>query len=195
MRGLIIGMLLVVAVPAAGGDWVVAPEGSRLGFLSVKNVDIAEAHRFTALGGAVRADGTVEVRIGLDSVDTAVPIRNERMREILFDTGRYPEAVISGRVDLGPIEALEVGRSLVAEVPFTLDFRGVASPLVATVEVTRIAEDALRVATVAPILLNASNLGVGDGVAKLQELAGLRSISLSVPTWFDLRLELAPADA
>jgi hypothetical protein len=52
--------------------------------------------------------------------------------------------------------------------------------------VTKQADDSLRATTVTPVIINAAAFGYVDGIAKLQELAGLPSIATAVPVTFSI---------
>lgn len=168
------------------GAWVLDPAQSRLGFTTVKAGEIAEAHGFNTLSGSVGADGAATLAIDLASVATAVDIRDERMREFLFETGTYPSATVTARIDPAAFSALKVGESKVQPVEATLDLHGEASPVEAELAVTRIAADRVKVETAAPIIVDAGAFGLTEGVAKLQELAGLPGITPQVPVTFSL---------
>ena len=69
----------------AGGhdNWKLITDESAISFVSIKKGSIAEAHTFTDFSG-VLDHGKASVTIKADSIDTMVPIRNERAREFLF---------------------------------------------------------------------------------------------------------------
>ncbi|MBO6764410.1 MAG: YceI family protein [Maricaulis sp.] len=100
-------VLAACAQPAAqGNDWQLDRETSSVGFVSIKSGEIAEAHHFTNLTGSVAEDGTAELLIALDSVETGIEIRNERMREHFFQTGEYPQARLTAQIDLAALTGL-----------------------------------------------------------------------------------------
>ena len=185
-------LLMVLAAPAAMADWQLVADQSSLSFVSVKNVDIAEAHRFTELSGSIGADGSFQLMVKADSVDTRIPIRDERLREQLLNSGEFPFARASGRIDWGAFADLRVGETTRVELQAELEFLGRSSPLAIQVQVSCVAENALQVVSLAPILLSARTLGVADGVEALRAIAGLQSISMAVPVYFSLRFERAP---
>jgi len=60
---------------------------------------------FTRIEGSVDSDGIALITIPLDSIETNIPIRNERMAEFLFETAKYPNATISANVPPGMLES------------------------------------------------------------------------------------------
>lgn len=184
-------LLLTLAAPLVAADWHLANDQSSLGFVSLKNVDVAEAHRFTELAGSLDAGGAFQLTIAAASVDTKIPIRDERMREHVLDAAEYPVARVRGQADPAAFAELKDGEATTTEVRAELDFRGHKTPLAVQVQVSRVGADALQVTSLAPILLNAQALGVADGVEALREIAGLQSISMAIPVYFTLRFERA----
>jgi hypothetical protein len=167
-------------------QWELMGDNSTVEFISTKNAAVAERHSFGSLSGSIDADGRVAVEIALVSVETLIPIRNERMREILFETANFPTASIAARVDAAVIKTAADGGVVVAEVPITLSLHGQEKDFSAPVVLVGTAGGGLMVVSSSPILLNAADFGLEKGVSLLQEVAGLKSISTAVPVSFKL---------
>ena len=183
-------VLAACTQPAAqGNDWQLDGETSSVGFVSIKSGEIAEAHRFTDLTGSVTEDGTAELLIALDSVETGIDIRNERMREHLFQTGAYPQARLTARIDLAALEGLEPGQRTTLPLQGTLELHGVSLPVETEVTVTDLNGERVLVETTQPVLLHADDFGLTGGLATLQDLAGLPSITPVVPVTASLVFE------
>ncbi|KGE03704.1 YceI family protein [Pseudohaliea rubra] len=170
--------LLVVASTVAQADWTLDADASRLSFISTKNVDKAEVHYFRELSGAVNDEGEARIEVPLDSVETAIQIRNTRMREFLFETGEYPTLVVSAAVDAA---VLESGGHRTQDVELTVSMHGSSKRYTAPLSVVRASDGSLAVSTLEPLVVDAADFDLGAGIAKLQELAGLASISTAVP--------------
>lgn len=173
------------AVPA-WADWTLNNDRSQLSFISVKKGDIAEVHRFDQLDGTVDGEGNVKLIIQLASVDTAIPIRDERMREMLFNTNVFPSATLTAQVDAGKVSKLEVGEMMVEALEGELSLHGQTSPVTAELVVARLAPDTLLVSSRQPLVVQAGDFDLVEGVEKLREVAGLPSISKAVPVSFVL---------
>ena len=176
-----------IAAPAADMTaWTLDNARSQLSFVSVKAGDVAEVHTFDRLSGTVQADGSVEVRIELASVDTLIPIRDERVREVLFETVRFPTASLIGRVELDALLALAPGE--VASLSMEGQLLIKDQSLVVTLDLlaARLSDDTMLVSSRKPVVVNAASVGLADGVEKLREIAGLPSISKAVPVSFVL---------
>ena len=174
--------------PLVQADWQVGP-GSQVQFVSIKNNTIGEVSHFETLAGTVTDAGEVEVRVALDSVETNIGIRNERMKKMLFEVGLYPEAVITGQLDTEAVAAMSDGG--VTNVALLIDLHGqtVTKDALLNIAVT---DQGVRATTTQPILLTASEFGLEGGVAALQKVAGLNAISRVVPV--TVALQLVPAN-
>jgi hypothetical protein len=170
--------LLIAASTVAQADWTLDAAASRLSFISTKNASKAEVHYFREISGAVTDNGDARVEVLLDSVETAIPIRNERMREFLFETADFPSLTVTASVDPA---LLGTAGAQSGAVPVTVSLHGQAASYEAAVVVARAKDGSLTVATSEPIVVNAADFELGAGIAKLQELAGLDSISTAVP--------------
>lgn len=176
--------LAFLAGPAVAG-WELDNDKSRIDFISVKNAAIAESHHFSRLVGYIGNDGNVTLTIDLDSVETLIPIRNERMREMLFRTADYPTATVSALVDPAILAAVADGGTISTEVPLKLSLHGVEASLDAPVVVVG-EPGSLRVISARPVVISAADYGLGAGVEALRQVAGLANISTAVPVTINL---------
>lgn len=176
--GLSLGLLLA---GAARADWSLDTEASSVQFISTKNNAIAEVHSFKQLSGSVDASGMASVEIALDSVDTLIPIRDERMREHLFNTVSFPTAVIGTKVDVAMLEKMPAGSEETISATLGVSLHGMEVKVPASLRVSAMGNGRYAVTTVQPLLLRAAEFDLVAGLAKLQEIAGLDSISTAVP--------------
>lgn len=185
------GFLALVACAQSqeDGRWRLAAEDSRISFVSIKAGDFAENHYFETISGEVASDGAAKIEIALESVETKLDIRNERMRDILFEVASYPTATVTAQVALDAFETLSVGARQPHMIDLTLTLHGVDIEAPANVFVTRLGEDRVSVETVEPVLLHAEDFGFGAALDELKEIAGLTSISRAVPVTASLIFE------
>ena len=171
----------------AHSEWVVDTKNSHVGFASVKNKTIAENHRLTGLTGAVGSDGEALVNIDLATVETLVPIRNERIREILFDVANFPSATIQTKLDMDQINSISSGETEGLRIPLSIGLKSIKISKSVMVNIVRSGEDIYDVASADPIMIRASDFSLLDGVKTLKEMAGLQSIEPVGPVTFNLR--------
>lgn len=171
------------------GDWMLSAGESNLSFITVKNAQVAEAHSFSGLSGSVSADGAAELSIDLASVETNVDIRNERMRDLLFDIVDFPAATVTAALDPAAFAGLQTGDSLVQPIAATLNVHGASGEVATDLAVTRLGEGKVNVSTIAPIMISAASFDLGEGVEELRNIANLDSITGTIPVTFSLTFE------
>ena len=173
---------------SASAHWELDNNSSTLSFVTVKADHVGEVHTFDQLSGDINDDGSVQITIELASVNTLIDIRNERMQNMLFETNLFPQATISGEIDLDAVAAMDAGFSQAISVDFDLTIHGELSSYTADVLVTR-TESGVLASTVKPIIVMADTHGLVSGVEALREVAGLPSISRAVPVSFNVVFE------
>jgi polyisoprenoid-binding protein YceI len=142
---------------------------------------VAELFRFDELAGAVDGDGNASISIPLNSIDTGVDIRNERMVQFLFETDKYPDAVISASIP----DTLSSDGYYSIDLPATLNLRGKISELTIPVAVNVLGNQ-VTVSSTEPVLLDTNAHDFGAGLAKLAEIAKVFHIPTTVPVSFNL---------
>lgn len=175
----------IVFIGSADAHWSLDNAASTLSFVTVKAEHVAEVHTFDVLSGSIDDAGEVKVAIELASVNTMIQIRNERMQAMLFETNLFPDANITGKVDLEAITAMNPGASEVMQIEIELSLHGASIALTAELMVTRL-ESGVMASTLKPIIVTADSVGLVAGIEALREVAGLPSISRSVPVSFTL---------
>ncbi|AVJ21617.1 MULTISPECIES: YceI family protein [Pseudomonas] len=180
VKPLVFTLLTCAAVPAHA-DWYLDNESSRLSFVTTKNTEIAEVQRFLVLHGKVDAKGAARLEVELDSINSGIPLRDERMRKELFEIKTFPEAQISAQINLQPINDLASGAQLELRLPLSVTLHGKTQTYSAELLATRLDERRFQVVTLEPVVLHAEDFDLAPGVATLRKAAGLKSISLSVP--------------
>lgn len=175
---------------AMASQWQLDPNNSQLNFISTKKISVSEIHQFTQLSGSVDEMGNATIDIDLASVDTKIDIRNERMRKYLFNTDMFPKAQLTAQIEPATLDAIAEGASTTLTIDATLNLHGQSVPLVIDVAVTRLVGAKLSVVSLQPVLLNVADFNLVAGVDKLTELAGLPSISYTVPVTFYLTFSL-----
>lgn len=176
------------------GAWVLDNARSHIAFTTVKASEIAEVHSFDTLSGNVAEDGTASLAIDLASVNTNIDIRNERMRDILFQVADFPEAQVSAALDPAEFSGLSVGESIATTVDATLTLHGASNTIPAELLVTRIGDDLVKVETAQPLVISAGSYGLTEGLGELATIANLDSITPQVPVSLSLVFAREVAD-
>ena len=178
--------VLILFSSSVFSEWHLVNEESKLNFISIKASNIAEIHSFKKISGNVKENGEAQLSINLASLETLIPIRNERMGNLLFETKIYPSAVFKLEVDIEKMLLIDNGKSYEVKYRGMLGFKNKQFPLLVKLKVTRLSNQSFSVSSLEPLLLNADRLGLSNGVEALRAVAGLPSISKSVPVTFSL---------
>lgn len=189
MKRSIVFTLLLVSTQMACADWKLNNDLSVLSFMSTKNAAITEVHSFKHITGMLSESGKAQLKIDLDSVETNVPIRNERVRQFLFETDKYASAEVELQVNMNALRKLKVGEIKSLKIDATLSLHGIKKEIQTTVNVYKGLNSTINVATVSPIILQTPAYQFEKGLAKLQEIANLQSIATSVPVVFSLQFD------
>lgn len=185
---LVLTLLLVVSSQALA-IWNLDHENSSISFVSTKAIDIAEVHHFTELAGRVSDKGKAVVTIELASVDTGIPIRDERMGEMLFEIEKYPLATIRAKIDMDAVDSIAPGTSQRRAVEMTLELHGTRVDMVANLVVAKLDDNLMMVTSTDPIIVSAASSNLTDGIEALRKVASLPSIGKNVPVSFVLMFE------
>lgn len=162
-------------------SWQLLPAQSTLSFVTTKNKVHTEEHSLQFQSGQF-IDQALELVIDLNSVDTLIPIRDERMRNILFQTEDFPTATVTTMVPP------DVAHNQPVALPFVLDLHGHQKTFEVEVIVDHI-DDQLVVVNYESLLVNAKDFHLDGGVNQLTKIAGLKSINYEVLVDFKLVFE------
>ena len=204
--------IALLSVSAWAENWRVQEDRSSVSFVSVKNGTIAENHSFAGVTGSVSKGGQVEIRIDLAGVDSRIPIRDKRMRELLFEVGQFPYATVTANLplaELGDYWAGSDGRGdgpgeLPSDLHITpgsfpgeperitvtarIEVHGMALVRDLPVRISCIDANTYQVSSHGPIAVHVSDFGLSGGIEALRAIAGLQSIEPLVPVTFNLTL-------
>lgn len=185
---LILITLLISAVTSlpALAAWQLDNDNSQLTFMSVKKSTIAENHHFKRFNGNIDEKAQVSINVDLASVDTNIAIRDERMKQFVFESDKYTTATFNAQLDNTMLEALKVGDVKALTVDGQLDFHGQQQTISMKVNVAKLSEKKIIVHTSQPFFVKADAFGVIAGINKLKELAALPSIDYVVPVGFSV---------
>lgn len=183
--------LALAAGPVSAG-WTVDPTRSHLSYVSIKAKDVGEVNTFKDMAGTITDEGQVTVSLFLDSVETLIPIRNERMREFLFETTNYQEATLSAKVDPAFVAGMQPGEIAEITAEGNLSLHGETQPMIIRMQAAKLDGGTVMVASTQPLIVDAAKFGLSDGVEQLREIAGLASISHAVPVTFVITFVATP---
>ncbi len=181
-------MLLCISASAKHHqNWRLDSPNSSVSFISIKKGNIAETHTFSEFEGVINK-GTASVTIKTKSIESNVEIRNKRMRELLFETGLFPDITIKADVDT-TLSNLEIGQSEIISVAANLNMHGVSKELTLVLRLSKLSKSRFVVSSSQPVLIRAKDYNMLDGILKLSSLVNNLTIAETVPVSFSLVFE------
>ncbi len=176
--------ILALAITAGYGgsadaqDWLLNSGASRFYMQTLKANSVFEVHQFTGLDGSVSNDGDAIVKIDLTSVASGVDVRDVRMRFLLFETYKFPNAEVTAKLDMASLQALRTTTTRITyPLKFKLTLHGFSQEIETPVIVTRLSDKSMSVASIKPIVITADAFGLVAGIAKLSEAVGGTTIA------------------
>jgi len=184
--------LFFLTTGVARADWLLDGEKSGLSYGSIKKNAIGENNNFRDFEGKITDKGDITLVIDLSSVETWVDIRNDRIKEYLFQIADFPVATLRGQVAMEKFKDLKVGGQMFFDTSFDLDLHGQMQTLDAELIILRLSEKTIVVIPSEFIFLDAEKFNLLTGLKTLQDLAKLPSISSAVPITFHLTFHQTP---
>jgi|SRR5690554_2218682 len=178
--------LAFLSATVAADTWSLDSDNSVLNFVSVKNDHVDETHRFTDIQGEW-ANNKVSIEIPVVSLDTQIPIRNERMLSYLFKSDDYTIVSATGNLEESLLIAMPIGDTLPLSIDLTVYIAGNSESVPAALQITRLQANRFLATTTQPINIDAKAFGLVDGINKLREIAGLERIDYNVPVTFSVQ--------
>lgn len=172
--------------PAEPAAYLLNGSDSALHFVSTKNTHTIETHHFDTLSGFISESGVATLVIDLNSVESNIAIRNERMRNILFETGAFSEATVTLPVNVDELNSMTAGTTDTQTIGADVNLHGVTSVVTTDVIITKLSDSTLLVESVSPLLIQANMFDLVTGIDALKDIANLSVISYTVPVNFTL---------
>lgn len=166
--------------------WSLNTTDSYLNFATTKNTSNLEVHNFTSISGDITTGGVATLVIDLNTVNTGVALRDQRMRDLLFETATNPTATVTVVVPATLIANLAVGQTTQTDITAGLNLHGVTANITTKVSVQKLTATRVVVQSLPPVLVKAETYGLTAGVEALRAAVGIASINASVPVDFAL---------
>ena len=162
---------------ATFAEWQADADTSAVTFVSTKQSHIREVHEIQRFDVNIKDHKKVSVRLDLASVESGIPIRNDRMREMLFDVAHFRYANLTFEL---PVALNQLKGTSRVNLNAELDLRGTHAPV--QLDLLLSASDGqITASLLKPVIITAQQFGLEKGVDALREIAGLTSIGYSVP--------------
>ncbi len=178
-------LMNIIAFQSAA-DWQLSQQNSTVNFTTVKKEHVIENHYFENVSANISKEGKINLSIDLTSVNTKIAIRDQRIKEHLFNTLLFPKAIFTAQLNTNQLENLMSGSSKALRINGRIELHGQSQDVLINVLVTKLSKTTLLVASQESLIIKAQDFDLVAGINKLQALANLPSITQSVPVNFIL---------
>lgn len=182
-------LTLAALASSAHAAWQLDKSQSEFYFTFIKAAQVGTVGHFESFDALATNDGKAQLTIDLASLNTGIEKRDGRLKELFFNVSKYPTADIQISMGHNIYRRLAVGETEKVRVTAKVSLHGKTRRLREVVNVTLLNKKTVEVTTAKPILLDAGDFGLLPGIQKLIDLAGVKSISQSVPVTFRLRFK------
>lgn len=179
-------LLLLLTAGQSHAEWALDGSASSFFYVTTKAAAVTEVNTFTGLSGSISDDGKASFIIDLSTVNTAIEIRDQRMREMVFQVAQFPNATVTVDVDAEALDNMSPGVSTTGSYTAQVELHGMTQEIMADLQITRLEDDSVLVQVARPLIVAASSFGLQAGVDELQKVAALASITPSVVVDFTL---------
>lgn len=169
----------------AQADWQLA-QPSEVTFVTAKNTHLLEVHRFNTLSGTVSDSGEARINIDLSSIDSRIPVRDERMQKHLFEVEQFTSATISAQIPASVISSVKDGKISHITQEATLNLHGSDEQIELELLVVPGRQGEVVISSLKPVLIHADDFALTKGIRMLQDIAKLKVITEVVPVNFTL---------
>ncbi|MCC2606482.1 YceI family protein [Planctobacterium marinum] len=175
MNKLLITLLFFSSTSFAG--WQLDRDNSNINFVSTKQTHIQEIHQITEFEVELKSNSKLVLNMDLSSVETAIPIRNERMKAMLFDVANFRYATLTVALPQGIDDFTS---TTVVNAEGTLSLHGKSQPVQLSLLLTP-TDTSITGTLLQPLIINAADYDLVPGIEALREVAGLKSIANAIP--------------
>ncbi len=188
MKKLIAVFILFFAISAsviAANKYIVDSKNSVVNFTIIKEQFVVEPAVIPNIKGTMSALGEIDITIDLNSVDTNVAIRNTRLKQLFFNTVKFPKAIIKASINPKDIKKITYYKKMT--IPATLEFYGTTKDIILDVLVAKVYRSRLLVTSIKPVIINAEDYGIpNNNLVALAKTVGGLAISNKVGVNFVL---------
>src|SRR5262245_33410702 len=139
------------ASTVAHADWTLDGANSSFYYVTNKAAAVSEVNSFTGLSGVITDAGSATLSIDLATVNTAIDVRNQRMRDIVFQVAQFPKAEITLQIDPASLKDMAVGAGGSSTYTAKVSLHGVTTDIAADLQVIKLDADTIQVQLVKPL--------------------------------------------
>lgn len=168
-----------------GDAWKLSQKDSSLMFVTTKNASKTELQNFKQISGQIK-NNVATVTVDLNSVATGIEIRDQRIKDLFFETKLFSQASAIIKLPARKFSAMKVGDVKIVDLEAVLNIHGVKQKETVSTQVILLQNNKLLVSSLKPLIINLQNFKLLQGVNLLREIAHLKSINSAIPVTFNL---------
>lgn len=169
----------------SSADWTLQ-DPSSVHFLTNKNMHNTEVHNFKKFDAKIKSNGHAKLNIDLTSVNTRIEIRDARMVEHLFEVSRFGNASFEADIPQSVLQQASAGKSILHKLEGKISLHGELVTAYCDVMISQNIDKTISVNSLTPMILDGNDFNLISGINKLRDIAGLKSITHTVPVTFNL---------
>src|SRR5688572_28127800 len=117
-------LLLLLTASQSHAEWTLDGGASSFFYVTTKAAAVTEVNSFSGLSGSISDDGKASFVIDLATVNTAIEIRDQRMRDLVFQVAQFPSATVSVDVDAEALDNMSPGVSTTGSYTAKVELHG-----------------------------------------------------------------------
>ncbi len=150
---------------------------SSVSFATIKSQYVVEPAVFGNLSGSIDENGSFEISIDINSINTGISIRDTRLSDILFESFKYPKVNVVGKVDLNILNEGVQNITVSSDVKFFDKIKTINFPVTVLKS-----NNYLMVSSSSPVVISMSDFDIpSSNLIELAKTVGGISISSQVP--------------
>ena len=176
-------MLLIISpLSISSSSYRLISDSSSLSFATIRGQYSVEAASIDLLSGILDANGEFALSFDLNSIHTGIPIQVSRIAGMFFNSGIFPEVLVTGRVDLSNISDIPKKIIIPARVSMYKSSKTILFQIIAEK-----INDYIVVSSSSPIIIRSQDFGIPrENLNMLAATVGGIGISDTVPVFFTL---------
>ncbi|WP_325894432.1 YceI family protein [Grimontia sp. NTOU-MAR1] len=176
---ILLAMSLSPSLALASNDYALDSKASSISFATIKKSYVVEPANLSGIEGSVDASGNFGVTAPLSSISTGIPIRNQRLNDLFFDSKKFPMLKVEGQVSMEGLD--KNGTQLQQVIPAKVTLFGNTKEVTLNMNIVK-SGDNIFAFTTKPVIISGAIFGIPkENLEAVSETVGNIDISSTVP--------------
>ncbi|CZF85710.1 YceI family protein [Grimontia marina] len=176
---ILLAMSLSPSLALASNDYALDSEASSISFATIKKSYVIEPANLSGIEGSVDASGNFSVAAPLSSISTGIPIRNQRLNDLFFDSNKFPTLKVEGQVSMEGL--VKNSTQLQQAIPAKVTLFGNTKEVTLNMNIVK-SGDNIFAFTTKPVIISGATFGIPkENLEAVSATVGNIDISSTVP--------------